>query len=496
MLENTNLAAVQLPGQIRVYYQDKGFIKESCYDNNNGWYTRGKDIVTTNARNNPPTPIAAITGDTRANNEEIRVYYVNISNRICECIRTNDAGDWTVTEIYNVNVSTNTQLAVVRRGDEDLRIRVYYQSSDNKLHQLLRRNVWSDTRIGAPPDHFTAQGGSGLSAITDGTVVRLYYRDIEGTINSIRNTDGGWKERQDLNVETSSKASISAIAWKNSESKLQIHIFSIGKEDKFIRMTKDGNKEWDDCELPYEPTFDNSAIAAVCDSSRTEINVFYVSERNVIAQYKFNNERKRVPLGIPTTLSEATGLPVSTVATGLAYAVQKHPFAYSKGYPTLKIGDFKKIPPIQQGFTNFVGYSFRQPGSIYGGPVIDIQFIATNYRGFLYAKVSGQYAFTIGRTDNMTLIWIGPEAITGYEKENAFLVQDTVLDNLTTVTAKKDLKEGTLTPIRILAVNGEAWSEFTLTITAPDGIEILGKDPKPTINFLQFPSFPPFGAEV
>jgi hypothetical protein len=61
MLDYTRLAAMEYFDQdkkfIRVYYQDGNYIKESCYDNEEGWYTMPNDIVATGVRDK--TPIAA-----------------------------------------------------------------------------------------------------------------------------------------------------------------------------------------------------------------------------------------------------------------------------------------------------------------------------------------------------------------------------------------------------------------------------------------------------
>jgi hypothetical protein len=61
MLDNTRLAAIQFTRynvtHIRVYYQDENFIKESCYDGVNKWYTRNDSIIASDVKIN--SPIAA-----------------------------------------------------------------------------------------------------------------------------------------------------------------------------------------------------------------------------------------------------------------------------------------------------------------------------------------------------------------------------------------------------------------------------------------------------
>ncbi|KAF8860191.1 hypothetical protein BDZ45DRAFT_323105 [Acephala macrosclerotiorum] len=64
----------------RVYYQDQaGLIKESCFDEEKGWYVRENCIVAKDAKK--PSPLAAVSW---AGGNEIRVYYMNSRSAILE----------------------------------------------------------------------------------------------------------------------------------------------------------------------------------------------------------------------------------------------------------------------------------------------------------------------------------------------------------------------------------------------------------------------------
>lgn len=60
MLDFTRIAAIEYFYKdrrfIRVYYQDADMIKESCYNDNDGWYTTPNDVVAREVRDaSPPT---------------------------------------------------------------------------------------------------------------------------------------------------------------------------------------------------------------------------------------------------------------------------------------------------------------------------------------------------------------------------------------------------------------------------------------------------------
>jgi hypothetical protein len=67
MLNNTRLAVIQFSveheNHIRVYYQDEqNLIKESCFDDSNGWHTRKDDVVTEQAKRNSPIAVMSRNG--------------------------------------------------------------------------------------------------------------------------------------------------------------------------------------------------------------------------------------------------------------------------------------------------------------------------------------------------------------------------------------------------------------------------------------------------
>jgi hypothetical protein len=202
--------------------------------------------------------------------------------------------------------------------------------------------------------------------------------------------------------------------------------------------------------------------------------------------------------------------PATGSFSGLAYAVQKHSFRNNNHvgcgpYPDLNIEFFKSNKPVQQDITKKFGYSFftsQYRGSIYGGETIQIDYMATNYRGYIYAKTSGTYTFTVSRSDDITLLWLDDDAYTSYTRSNAFLTANWEDRN---VVRKKHLLAGTYTPIRILAINGQEGAYFAIQITDPNDkillSDIVTDQSDAIIPFSRYkpktaPPFPPFGEEV
>ncbi|KAJ4859343.1 GLEYA domain-containing protein [Trichoderma breve] len=82
------------------------------------------------------------------------------------------------------------------------------------------------------------------------------------------------------------------------------------------------------------------------------------------------------------------------------------------------------IQPEYQGVTNVIGgISFQDsaPKSVYGSPPLSESDFALNHRGYIYARQTGTYTFTLNLVDDAAYIWIGPEACSGWTGDNADL---------------------------------------------------------------------------
>jgi hypothetical protein len=110
---------------------------------------------------------------------------------------------------------------------------------------------------------------------------------------------------------------------------------------------------------------------------------------------------------------------------------------------------------------------------------MDLTFITVDHVGYLYARQSGTYTFKSSNPDDITILWIGTVAKTGWTRENALLVHQYSAGF--TASATMSLKAGEYYPVRFLYANAQQDAELHFDITAPDGTTVL-----PTRDIVQF----------
>jgi hypothetical protein len=132
-------------------------------------------------------------------------------------------------------------------------------------------------------------------------------------------------------------------------------------------------------------------------------------------------------------------------------------------------------------------------------------FFAVNHRGYLLAPSSGTYTFSATGADEIIIFWIGPDAYSGWTRDNADGV-DAINDCGRTVpfSFSIDLVGGVYYPIRVVYADAQGFvTSGTVALTAPDGTILLGGGTGPSPWIVQFscdgtsaPSYPPFGQET
>ncbi|KAF5974141.1 hypothetical protein FCOIX_8477 [Fusarium coicis] len=219
-----------------------------------------------------------------------------------------------------------------------------------------------------------------------------------------------------------------------------------------------------------------------------------------------------------TTTAEATTTEAATTTTttaeptadqscdnaGLEYAIYKHTF-YNTDPPHFSSFDvdfFHTATPTYEGETTRIGIA---PGThsdtvfaIYDGSPEQLwQYKAVNHRAYLYAPESGNYVVTIPNSDEITLIWFGDKALSGWTRANADLEQD--YPGGTSKTFTVHLEAGTYTPFRLLWANAQGDLNFIAEVQAPDGTVIVNGDGSDNKYFVRFACdhsttpFPQFG---
>lgn len=166
---------------------------------------------------------------------------------------------------------------------------------------------------------------------------------------------------------------------------------------------------------------------------------------------------------------------------------------------------FKTRTPLYQNVTYTIG-GFNYPAS---QPVIisfynstqtfESDYIAINHVGYVFAQVSGTYVFSISKSDDITLLWVGANAYSGWSRANANIVNPY---GAGTSTYSVNMVAGNYYPIRIWFGNAQQAIVFQATLTAPDGTVILTSNSKKSPYLVQYscdgsaPAFPAFGSET
>ncbi|KAK6363608.1 hypothetical protein TWF730_001032 [Orbilia blumenaviensis] len=192
---------------------------------------------------------------------------------------------------------------------------------------------------------------------------------------------------------------------------------------------------------------------------------------------------------------------------GFAFAWYRNPYTNNDAplYSDFDVEFFKTAAVLGQGNTTKIGV-VADGTEIYGQPVNagSLSWIALNHRGYLFARETGDYTFIIPYTDDITFMWLGPEAYSAYNRANVDIEQGIPSVSSPPKVVKIALVAGTYYPIRILWGNGQDAASFDFTITAPTGEVIISRDsttPSPYLvsrvcDSTQYPNFPAFGAET
>ncbi|KAK6511545.1 hypothetical protein TWF481_000457 [Arthrobotrys musiformis] len=208
-----------------------------------------------------------------------------------------------------------------------------------------------------------------------------------------------------------------------------------------------------------------------------------------------------VSTSINTVTETAHPMPDLSCYNRLEYAVYRHSFTNDdvRSYPAFNVEYFKTAIPLFNETTPIVGIvGDSNTDSIYHAHVRGLDYTAVNHRGYLYAPQSGTYTFSAYPAHDITLLWVGATAFSGFTRENANIEQLIGGDPL---TYDIFLTAGKYYPIRILWGNalGEAYLNFT--VTAPNR-EVIVSSNKETLYFLTnscdgttAPAFAPFGQE-
>jgi hypothetical protein len=186
--------------------------------------------------------------------------------------------------------------------------------------------------------------------------------------------------------------------------------------------------------------------------------------------------------GIPS----ATRLPIapSCAATGIEFVNRPAPTAAGPApllgpAPTTTFNPDNYSPPTAspyssvrfQGYANNIALAAAAPGtsvSVYGKGNFDLTQSAFFFRGYFVANITGSHTFSLNQPDDVGYMWLGPNAISGWNSANSVIRAASVSGPSGTYTTT--LTAGVLTPIRLAFANSGGAVSFTLTVRDPNGV--------------------------
>lgn len=142
------------------------------------------------------------------------------------------------------------------------------------------------------------------------------------------------------------------------------------------------------------------------------------------------------------------------------------------------------------------------PITLYGSTqTFPLTYFALNHRGYIFAEVTGTYTFSLSVPDDISMMWVGPTAYSGWTRANANVLN--YYGSGATRTYQMDLLEGEYYALRIMFGQAQGGAIFAASITAPDGTVILDSDSSPSPYLIQYscdgilaPEYPAFGSET
>ncbi|KAJ3495231.1 hypothetical protein NLG97_g3543 [Lecanicillium saksenae] len=187
-----------------------------------------------------------------------------------------------------------------------------------------------------------------------------------------------------------------------------------------------------------------------------------------------NHDLEPPPPTPSSTRPIPSSCPTPTCDKGIQYALYNNPFRgdTTRKYNSFNPNYFKKTLPKYNSTLHTPVYISDQ--GLHGFNQL-FKNAAAGYRGFLYACKAGNYSFSSPYADDITLMWFGSKAISGYARDNADIDQ-TYYGVNKPQNITKTLEAGTYYPFRVLWGNTGYAAYLSLRIYGPDGQQLSGTD--------------------
>jgi hypothetical protein len=111
--------------------------------------------------------------------------------------------------------------------------------------------------------------------------------------------------------------------------------------------------------------------------------------------------------------------------------------------------------------------------TIYGdAKTFKTDYFVVNHRGYLFAREGGQYTFQSASPDDITMVWLGPNAYSGYSNATGnWILRNPYGTGNTLATAT--LTQGQYYPMRVMYANAQQAASLQFSVKSPSGAMIV-----------------------
>ncbi|KAH0400097.1 concanavalin A-like lectin/glucanase, partial [Aureobasidium melanogenum] len=189
--------------------------------------------------------------------------------------------------------------------------------------------------------------------------------------------------------------------------------------------------------------------------------------------------------GATTTVTIVYPTPVTTCGNqGINFAAYTNKYSGGQatyGYPSFIPETYKKVFPSFSDDTTYIAESNDAYGdwiNVYGYYPVDGSNLVLDHTFYLFASQTGYYSLNIPYTDDIQFVWVGANAVSGWTRANADIVQfwSSQIATQTPQTLAYYLTVGQYLPIRVLWGNGGGQGDLRFNIYAPDGSSVLSSN--------------------
>jgi hypothetical protein len=134
--------------------------------------------------------------------------------------------------------------------------------------------------------------------------------------------------------------------------------------------------------------------------------------------------------GATTTVTIVYPTPVTTCGNqGINFAAYTNKYSGGQatyGYPSFIPETYKKVSPSFSDDTTYIAESNDAYGdwiNVYGYYPVDGSNLVLDHTFYLFASQTGYYSLNIPYTDDIQFVWVGANAVSGWTRANADIVQ-------------------------------------------------------------------------